>query len=302
MARMDANQKRAARKEKRRVQQRKQEKYVSPAAFAVRVGVILALFLIVYTVLSHSAFKVEEFQIEGNRIVSDDDIIALSGISVGDDIFQTNVAASADQIALHVMIDDVSVRVRPFHKILIEVSEKDAAAQFAVDETYYFINDKKIVVGESDEPDESLPVFALDGVTQYLSLGLPLEDSRLDTDLAIAAAAGDLFKGHEFVIAAGDESENSVFLDGVEVRLGTDSRLESKMEAAAKLMGSMSTQKLQSLEYIDISIPDEPVLKERPVAGAETEEETDEAEAETTSAAQKKTEKVKNQRDTSEAE
>lgn len=236
------------------------------AGFLIRAGIVLSVFIIAYFLLLNSSFKVENFDIEGNSKVSDEDIITLSGINVGDDLFQSDVKTAADQIGLHVLIEDVSVRVRPFHTILIEVTEKNAVAGFVDDDTYYYIDANKVVVGESEMVDESLPLFSGFEVPAFISIGLQMDNSELDTDLIIANQASSLFSDYALEISAQSESVNNIYLNGVEVRLGTTGRLEKKLSALSSIIHSMSQQKLVSLEYIDVSIPDEPVVQEQPVA------------------------------------
>ena len=278
---------------------RKQEQSISIGGFCLRIGILFAVFILSYFILSNCGVKVEQFEITGNRIVSDEDVISLSGISIGDDLFKTDTAASENQIAMHVMIDRVDVRVRPFHKILIQVEEKNAVAGFMDDDTYFYIDENKVVVGEGEKVDDVLPLFSGFALPEFVSIGLPLEDPLLDSDLKIAAAAAGLFEGYQMEISAVSESENNILLNGIQIRLGTLGRLNEKMQVLNTLIHSMSVQKLESLEYIDISIPDEPVLQEKPVAGAEPAA-TDEQESD------KKTNDADkagtNQRDTTEAE
>ncbi len=278
---------------------RKQEQSISIGGFCLRISILFVVFFLSYFILSNCGVKVESFEITGNRIVSDEDVISLSGISIGDDLFKTDVAASEKQITMHVMIDHVNVRVRPFHKILIEVEEKNAVAGFLDEETYFYIDENKVVVGEGEKVDEALPLFSGFALPTFISIGLPLEDPLLDSDLKIADAAAGLFDGYRMEIRAVSESENNIILNDIEVRLGTLGRLEEKMQVLDTLIHSMSVQKLESLEYIDISIPDEPVLQEKPVAGAEPVSQEEE-EGDTKTADQSK--KEANERDTSEAE
>lgn len=259
----------ASLREKSMKRREKRKQTPSAAGFLIRAAAVISLFIIAYFLLLNSSFKVEEFEIEGNSKVSDADIITLSGIHIGDDLFQSNVAAAANQIGLHVLIEDVKVRVRPFHKILIEITEKDAVAGFVDDDTYYYIDANKVVVGESEMVDDSLPLFSGFEIPSFLSIGLQMNNAELNTDLTIAAQAAPLFPGYTLEISAQSESVNNIYLNGVEVRLGTTGRLEQKLTVLASLVGSMSQQKLESLEYIDISIPDEPVVKEKPLATGE---------------------------------
>ena len=278
---------------------RKQEQSISLGGFCLRIGILFGIFILSYFILSNCGVKVEEFDITGNRIVSDEDVISLSGISVGDELFKTDTDASERQITMHVMIDRVDVRVRPFHKILIQVEEKNAVAGFMDDDTYFYIDENKVVVGENDKVDEALPLFSGFALPEFISIGLPLEDPLLDSDLKIAAAAAGLFDDYQMEISAVSESENNILLNGIQIRLGTLGRLNEKMQALNTLIHSMSVQKLESLEYIDISIPDEPVLQEKPVGGAEPAV-TDEAESDKKNTADDKA--GVNKRDTTEAE
>lgn len=252
-------------REKSLKRREKKNRRGSIVGFFVRAAIVASIFLITYFLLLNSSFKVEKFDIVGNSKISDADIITLSGIQTGDNLFQTDVNAAEKQIGLHVLVDDVSVRVRPFHTILIEVTEKAAVAGFVDDKTYYYIDADKTVVGESESVDKTLPLFSGFEIPTFISVGLKLTDSHLDTDLTIAKAATEMFPDDTLEISAQSESVNDIYLNGVEIRLGTAKQLAKKMEVLQNLVNSMSRQKLESLEYIDISIPDEPAVKEQAV-------------------------------------
>lgn len=285
-------------KDERIQRRKKREQSISIGSFCLRIGILFAVFFISYLILSNCGVKVETFEITGNRIVSDEDVISLSGISEGDDLFKTDVAAAEKQITMHVMIDNVNVRVRPFHKILIEVEEKNAVAGFMDGETYYYLDENKTVIGEAEKADDAVPLFSGFTLPTFISIGLPLTDPLLDSDLEIAAAAEGFLEGYQVEICAVSESDNHLILNGIEVRLGTIGRLDEKIQVLDHLLHQMSIQKLESLEYIDISIPDEPVLQEKPVDGVEPAAD-DDAQDNIDSTA--KNEKTDN-RDTSEAE
>lgn len=256
-------------KDERIQRRKKREQSISIGSFCLRIGILFAVFFISYLILSNCGVKVETFEITGNRIVSDEDVISLSGISEGDDLFKTDVAAAEKQITMHVMIDNVNVRVRPFHKILIEVEEKNAVAGFMDGETYYYLDENKTVIGEAEKADDAVPLFSGFTLPTFISIGLPLTDPLLDSDLEIAAAAEGFLEGYQVEICAVSESDNHLILNGIEIRLGTVGRLDEKIQVLDHLLHQMSIQKLESLEYIDISIPDEPVLQEKPVDGVE---------------------------------
>lgn len=296
---MSARQERAARRAEEKVRRRQADRGETVFGFLFRLGVIFAVFFVMYFVLLNCGTKVEEFEITGNRIVSDNDIISLSGVSIGDELFRTDTAAAEKQIAMHVMIDSVEVRVRPFDRILIEVTEKDAVAGFMVDEVYFYIDGDKVVTGESDTVDEVLPLFSGFELPSYVSIGLPLTDPLLDNDLEIAAAAQGRFDDYKLEIVAQSKSVNNLYLNGIEVHLGSLNQLEKKMEVLDQLIHSMSVQKLESLDYIDVSVPDEPVAMERPVDG---EEQGGDGEAAAAESNDKQPSKKENQRDTSERE
>lgn len=297
--RATAREERAARRADKQTKRRNSDQGETVKGFLLKIGIILGVFCLFYIVMVNSGIKVEKFDIVGNRIVTDQDVISLSGISEGNELFRTDTAAAENQILLHVMIDDVNVRVRPNNTILIEVTEKDAVAGFMVDDTYFYLDEKKVVCGESDTVDEVLPLFSGFKLPSFVSIGLPLEDPVLDNDLEIAKAAKNLFEGYKMEIAAQSKSVNNLFLNGIEVRLGSLNRLEYKMQVLNNLIHSMSVQKLESLDYIDVSVPDEPVTMELPIGGEVSEEEKDGSEVESIA---EQPAKKDNKRDTTEAE
>lgn len=298
--RATAREQRAARRADKRTKRRQNNDHGETLkGFLLKIGIILGVFCLFYIIVLNSGVKVEKFNIVGNRIVTDQDVISLSGISEGNELFRTDTAAAENQILLHVMIDSVNVRVRPNNTILIEVTEKDAVAGFMVDDTYFYLDEKKVVCGESDTVDEVLPLFSGFELPSFVSIGLPLEDPVLDNDLEIAKAAKNLFEGYKMEIAAQSKSVNNIFLNGIEVRLGSLNRLEYKMQVLNHLIHSMSVQKLESLDYIDVSVPDEPVTMELPIGGEAEEEDKEGSEVESTA---EQPAKKDNKRDTTEAE
>lgn len=300
-SRANARQERAAnRAEKQKNRRLHNDQGESLKGFVLKIGIILGFFCLFYIIMVNSGIKVEQFKITGNRIVTDQDVISLSGISEGNELFRTDTTAAENQIKLHVMIDDVNVRVRPNNTILIEITEKNAVAGFMVDDTYFYIDEKKVVCGETDIVDEELPLFSGFELPSFVSIGYPLDDPILDSDLEIAYAAGDLFEGYKMEIAAQSRSVNNLYLNGIEVRLGSLNRLDYKMSVLNDLIHSMSVQKLESLDYIDISVPDDPVTMELPIGG-ETEEGEEGEGSEVESTAQQPA-KADNKRDTTEAE
>lgn len=302
--RRNRNRKSSTLRQESNERRRKREERPSLIGFFLRIAIMFLVFFVVYLGISHSTFKVETFDIQGNRLISDEDIISLSGISVGDTLFQSDVDAAAKQIAMHVMIDDVDVRVRPFHKILIEVTEKNAVALFMDDERYFYVDEKGVVVAETDTPDQSLPVLSGFEPPSFVSIGLEMDDPLLMTDLEIVAAMGDLFKDYQTEVCAVSESENNLKINNVVVHLGSTGRLEEKMVTLDKILHTMSVQKLESLDYIDVSIPDEAVTMEKPLSGTEdaAAENTDNVGDTNGTSTKSKSKTDANQRDTSEAE
>ena len=252
-------------REENKARRQKGDKPVTPLGFFMPIGIILAVFFLMYLILANSGVKVEKIEVVGNQVITAEDVISLCGISEGNDLFRVDTVAAENQIRMHVIIDDVNVRVRPFDTVLIEVTEKNAVAGFMVDDTYFYLDANKVVVAESDTVDEILPMFSGFDLPSFVSIGLPLEDPRLDSDLEIAEAMKGRFDGSTIEIAAISDSVNNVYVNGIEIRLGSLSRFDAKISALESLLKTMSVQKLESLEYIDISLPDDPVMMERPL-------------------------------------
>lgn len=228
----------------------------------IKIAAILLFFAIFYFVMYHTRFEVKKFEIEGNSIVSDEDIISLTGISEGSKLFQCDTGSAADQVALHVMIDSVDVRIRPFDTVFIQVTEKNPVAGFYADDGYFYIDENMVVIAEADTEDENMPIIFGFELPGFVSMGLQMEGDLLADDLDIAAACRGHFKDYRVEICAVSESVNDIYVNGVPVHLGSLGRLEEKLNALEKVLSQMSVQKLESLESIDVSIPSDPVITE----------------------------------------
>lgn len=272
------NKRRSSLREESEQRRIKREAAVSLKGLIIRFAIVVAVFAVIYAIFINSQFKIEKFIIEGNKHIPTEDIISLSGLEVEDRLFGNDLSAAEHQILLHVMIDDVNVRVRPFHTVYIQLTEKDVVAGFTVDDTYFYMDGNKVIAGEATEVDESLPLIRNVESQSFVSIGAVLTDEFLDDDLEIVNALGDRFANHFVEVDAQTSSVNTLYIDGVEYRLGPLNRLKGKLDMIADLIHSVSPQKLESLEYVDVSVGGEPVLKELPVGM--TKEEYAEAEAE----------------------
>ena len=229
----------------------------------VKIGLIVVFFVILYVILHNSTFNVEKIEVEGNEFVRSQDIIALSGISEGDRLFKIHPDAAEGQISLHVMIDDVNVRVRPFHTVLITVEERNTVACLVRGNTRFYIDDSKTIIEETAEIIDGITEITGCELPDSASIGVSLANLIDDDVITLVQAVKGRYSGYEVSVPVTYEGEHSIAVNGVTVRLGTMDKLDEKLNALGIQLKHISVLKLESLEYIDLTVPDEPILKER---------------------------------------
>jgi cell division protein FtsQ len=140
-------------------------------------------------------FALSEIKVSGMKRKTQDDIIALSGLKKGDNIFQIDLNRAREKMLEDAWISDVSaVRVLP-NQVVVQVTERKAAALVILGETYLATREgyvfKRLMAGD----DLDLPVIS------GLSLA-DLEADRAGTEASIKQALNLASDYQSFELAA----------------------------------------------------------------------------------------------------
>lgn len=222
-----------------------------PVALAL-ISLVLSVGL--YSFLNSSYFHLTAFVVQGQRTISETDVLALAGVKPGDNILNIDLRALAARIATHPRVRHVHIRRQLPQRLTLVIQEHTPVAFVAAEDgeeglTFVAVNDLGAPVPITDEEAGALPVIVSAtptgiraGVAAASDMPAPLR-ARIDT------IAVDEQDGRPRITAF-------TRIGGV-ILFGTDDELARKGAIAASL--------LEAADYaiVDVRFPRSPSVRPR---------------------------------------
>ena len=240
------------------VRKKKKKKKVKKYMLAL----ILLVSLVITLALKLSYFDVNEVKVHNNKNVSKDEIINLSHINKGSNIFYINTNKSMINILKNSYILDVNIKRKLPSNIEITVVER-VASFYCVKESGFLIIGKDGVVMEEKQNLNNNELIKLTGFEiNKATVGkmLPSEDGR---KISAIGTITDFVNSPQskFKISSVDISDLlniRVYYESMYVKLGTSENLEEKLRKAVVLL---ELEQLKGAKgYIDVSVIAKPVF------------------------------------------
>lgn len=244
----------------RRKVKRKNKK---PNYFLRIVLLIIVATVAVYFFLQSATFNVKYITVSGNRGLSNSDVLDLSGLKPGSNIFYINFSSALASLATNPLIAESQVLKKYPSGLEIHISERTAIALVPSQNGIMYVDKDGVAIKESRELTRLelpiitgivIPAKALLGksvVTADLSLGLDVV-KQLDADLKKRIAEINV-KNNYITIFLDDKSE---------VRIGEPERLKEKLTVFDSIIKEEKKRKnVKVLQYIDVSFEGAPVIK-----------------------------------------
>ena len=144
----------------------------------IKIFLILILLIIaIIFVLSSSLFNIKSINVLNNNILSNEDIISLSNINIGQNIFKINKNASIDHLKENAYIEEVNISRKLTNTLEINVKERKRKYMLQFADSYVYINNQGYMLEISTEKLD-LPIIT--GFKTDLSNVKPGE--RLEVD------------------------------------------------------------------------------------------------------------------------
>ena len=144
----------------------------------IKIFLILILLIIaIIFVLSSSLFNIKSINVLKNNILSNEDIISLSNINIGQNIFKINKNASIDHLKENAYIEEVDISRKLPNTLEINVKERKRKYMLQFADSYVYINNQGYMLEISTEKLD-LPIIT--GFKTDLSNVKPGE--RLEVD------------------------------------------------------------------------------------------------------------------------
>lgn len=152
------------------------------------VSLIIA---IIYFLLS-PIFNINEVKVAGNEKITENQIISLSGIKLGDNIFKTNQKEVVSNIKQNAYIENVDFKRNLPNKIELNVEERKATFMLEFSNSYVYINNQGYILEISPEKIDGQIIIGFATETDQIHEGNRLcnEDlEKLDMVLKIMDSA-----------------------------------------------------------------------------------------------------------------
>ncbi len=220
----------------------------------------MLMFLAAVYVLARSPFfEVREIMVEGNNSLSAENIISVSGINPGENIFKINLKLSAERIRVLPVVKRVDMSRKLPSTVAIRVEERKPLALLPVDGGFIQVDDEGVHIQKGDIASNQLPVVT--GVTFAVpEPGGRIMSGALKTALAVVGEIPPGLLPQLSEINIDGDQITAYTLDGIQCRLGSASGMKQKGEVFMKVLSELKA-KGKRIEYIDLSYTGTPVVK-----------------------------------------
>ncbi len=188
-------------------------------------------------------FKIKAVPVSGNRYYSTDEIIAAAGVTLGAELFASNMNDAKQGILDECLyIEKVTVSSRPT-SIRIEVTEYQNVRYTKFNDVYFSFDENFRVLEKRNSPFEEFPYMELP-LVKSLSMGgiIKFEDADLDLSYIKTLTKALEEKGLMASVSSMDVSDRfhlSYTLNGkCRVELGDMTALETKIELAEQAIAA----------------------------------------------------------------
>ena len=142
--------------------QKKPRKKHRKKNYPLRIAIVLAVIAAAFLCTHLSCFDVNGIAVIGNEGVTDEEVIKLSGIEMGDSVFKVHPLLVQHKIKKNLYIEKVNVDRKLPNKVEIIVKERKLLAQFHKDAKFVITDSEGMVLDISKEPHKAT---LIEGVT-----------------------------------------------------------------------------------------------------------------------------------------
>ncbi len=232
-----------------------------------RIKKIFMLFVLLLSIsitlcLKHPYFNIKNIEVSGNRNISSKEIVDLSRLSKGNNVFYINVRNGENNILSNPYISEVQIKRKLPSTVQINVKEREALFYNTKDNKYFIVDKNGVVLQKKDNIKE-MHLVKLDGFDYDKSeIGKVLKNddkSKID----IVTDLGDIILNSKNTIGITYIDLNStidikIYFGDMCVKLGRSDKLDKKVNEALNIINSKGLKGAKG--YIDVSFDGNPVF------------------------------------------
>ena len=221
------------------------------------------MLLLVCTAL----FQVNGFDVEGNFSLTDEKVIALSGIEPGDNIFYAGLGSARRSLRENPFVEDVTIRRKLPDRIVVQLTERRSVGYIVTPDGYVQVGeDGRLLAIQQSLSNYSLPVISGVELSELPAIGGFIQNENLKQalevlqhcDQSLLNNIAEFNVGQDYYILAYTNQK-------VEVRLGGLDNIEQRLQYLNQILTTVvGTQiAVDQILYIDMRYEGQPVIKLR---------------------------------------
>lgn len=223
---------------------------------------IMLLSICVTLCLKLPYFNITNIQVNGNKNISINDIITLSNIKVGNNIFYVNLKEGENNILSNPYISTVTITRKFPSTLIVSVKEREAVFYNAKDNKYFIIDKAGVVLQKRDNIKE-MKLIKLDGIDlSKCEVGKPIQDSDKRKVDAIVNL-GDIVSNSKVsqgltLIDVSSSIDIKVYYGDICIKFGNAEDIDKKFNKALNILDRKELKGAKG--YIDVSFNGNPVF------------------------------------------
>ncbi|MBO8159325.1 FtsQ-type POTRA domain-containing protein [Thermosyntropha sp.] len=227
----------------------------------------IAVLICFYLFMHSSFFNVEKIYVTGNKEVSEQEILDISGISSGGNIFEVNNRICSKAIELHPMIKKAQVIRHLPRTIEIRVEERKIWAVVPLHDLVLCIDEEGVCIDRRLYfPSGDYPIITMEKFPEKVNLGQKVEPYGINMIYQIwNNLKPDMRKKISDFHYINSKKEVVMYTAvGTEIKFGSTDRLDEKvdfLEKALALEEDFNKKGTEVIEYIDLRFKGQPVVK-----------------------------------------
>ena len=219
-----------------------------------------------YALANSSFFDLAEITVQGNNIVSRDEIIAISGMRIGANLLRFSRAQATANILSLPYIKDAEVSRTFPNRVGVRVSERTPAALVFDGEQYMALDESGRCLTVSDRitaENAALPVIHSSEEASWLVPGEQVQDKGVLAALALIESLDPFFLENIVSFDAPSAEKLAVInRDGLTVYFGFPEDLDRKLQNYEELLIKNAEKcNAETLEYVDLRYDTQITLK-----------------------------------------
>ncbi len=223
----------------------------------------------VFLFLHSSFFNIEKISITGLETVTEDEVLALSGLSTGINIFELDKELLGKAIKIHPMVKNTTITRHLPGEIEVEVEERQIWALVPYDDLVLCIDDEGFCIDKKRNFFmEKYLIITMDNLPERINLGQLVEAEGINAIKSVwdemDAKAREQISNFHYI--SGDKEILIYTREGTEVRFGKAERIQEKVNFLGQIFEiekDLQEEGTDALEYVDMRFKGQPVVKTR---------------------------------------